>query len=68
MKTGLNLLLFVALCSVSYAQNVSNREGWTQGSITLTNGATLKGYVTYNRQEDYITYRDGDNNKVFTSE
>ena len=67
MKTGLTPVLFIILCSVSYAQNVSNREGWTKGSITLTNGTTLNGYVTYNRQEDFITYRDGDNNKVFTS-
>lgn len=33
----------------------------------LTDGTMLTGYVTHNHQEDFITYRDGDNNKVFTS-
>jgi hypothetical protein len=67
MKTALTTILLIILCSASYAQNASNREGWTKGSITLTNGTTLQGYVTYNHREDFITYRDGDNNKVFTS-
>lgn len=40
---------------------------WNEGTVTLKNETVLKGLVRYNDREDYVSFNDGENIRVFTA-
>jgi hypothetical protein len=44
---------------------LSDKTGWSEGSILLTNNTEITGMVKYNDREGILSYYDGDNTRVF---
>lgn len=66
MKALISILL-VSLCSASLAQDATQQASWSKGSVILTDGTRLTGHIKYSDRDNYITYINNEEKKVFTS-
>jgi hypothetical protein len=67
--------LLVAVLSVSQVvgqseksprwEFLSDKTGWSEGSILLSDNSQITGMVKYNDREGILSYYDGDNKRVF---
>lgn len=46
---------------------LNQNQGWHEGTITLIDSKVLTGLVRYNARDDFFSYNDGDNVRVFTA-